>query len=319
MSPPDQLGVGALQLLAEEQMISVMRGLAAGALRPAQLERRLAGVGHSMVMRRLRRLLDSGLVSYERQRGVPPRSSLPGVPHQTRYDLTKPGRMLLEIAAEAARWEQMWSSPAERRGPPAGTLAIKLSADRHMRKITLLLADGPLGSRDLDERAPDLCRSALRRRLRELVLAGLVEQHRRGAVPLYELTVAARHLARVAMLAGRWEWQWSRPQRRAPACDLNDLLRMLAPVARVPEPLDGVCRLRVDTGSAVDPDIFLAARGGGVLALASEPASRPEAVGHAPPEAWCDALLMREGPITMSGNLVLLSAVIGALSAVLMA
>jgi DNA-binding HxlR family transcriptional regulator len=319
MSPPDQLGVGALQLLAEEQMVSVMRGLAAGALRPAQLERRLPEVGHSMVMRRLRRLLDRGLVSYERQRGVPPRACKPGVSHQARYDLTKPGRMLLEIAAEAARWEQMWRSPAERRGRPAGTPAIKLSADRHMRKITLLLADGPLGSRDLDERAPDLCRSALLRRLRELVLAGLLEQRRRGAVPLYELTIAARHLSRIAMLAGRWERRWSRPARPAPGSDLNDLLRMLAPVARVPEPMAGICRLRVDTGSAFEPDIFLAARGGGVLALAGEPASRPEAVGHAPPEAWCDALLMREGPITMSGNLALLSAVIGALSAVLMA
>jgi DNA-binding HxlR family transcriptional regulator len=318
MSPPDQLGVGALQLLAEEQMVSVMRGLAAGALRPAQLERRLPGVGHSMIMRRLRRLLDRGLVSHERQRGAPPRACRPGVSHQARYDLTTPGQMLLEIAAEAARWEQVWSASIERRCP-AGTLAIKFSADRHMRKITLLLADGPLGSSDLDERAPDLCRSALRRRLRELVLAGLLEQRRRGAVPLYELTIAARHLSRIAMLAGRWEWQWSRPERPAPGSDLNDLLRMLAPVARIPEPVAGVCRLRVDTGSAVDPDIFLAVSGGGVLAVAGEPASRPEAVGHAPPEAWCDALLMREGPITMSGNLSLLSAVIGALSAALMA
>jgi DNA-binding HxlR family transcriptional regulator len=198
-------------------------------------------------------------------------------------------------------------------------LAIKLSADAHMRKIMLLLADGPLESKALDERAPELCRSALRRRLRELVLAGLLEQHRREAVPHYELTAAARHLARFVMLAGRWEWQWSRPPRPAPGSDLQELLHVLAPVARVPEPLAGICRLRVNTGSAVDPDIYLAAGAGGLLALAGPPATRPAAVGHAPPEAWCDALLLREGPITMSGNLALLSAVIGALSAVLTA
>jgi hypothetical protein len=42
------------------------------------------------------------------------------------------------------------------------------------------------------------------------------------------------------------------------------------------------------------------------------------AVGHATPEAWCDALLLREGPIAMSGNEDLLSAVIGALSMALL-
>jgi DNA-binding HxlR family transcriptional regulator len=318
MSEQDQLGLRALELLAEEQMVPVMRALVGGALRPAELERSIVAVSHSTVSRRLRRLLDRELVGRERRAGTPPRSSRPGIPQQARYSLTKAGRALLEVADEAARWEQAWCSEAERRGP-SGTLAIKLSADAQMRKILLLLADGPLESRDLDDRAPDLCRSALRRRLRELVLAGLLEKRRREAVPLYELTSAARHLARVAMLAGRWEWQWSRPARPAPGNDLKDLLHMLAPVARVPTPLTGICRLRVDTGCPIDPEVYLAAHAGGLLALASPPASRPAAVGHAPPEAWCEALLFRDGPITMSGNLGLLAAVIGALSTALTA
>jgi hypothetical protein len=63
----------------------------------------------------------------------------------------------------------------------------------------------------------------------------------------------------------------------------------------------------------------LAARAGSVLALAGAPAAPPEAVGHATPEALCDALLLRERPIAMSGNQALLSAVIGALNAALVA
>jgi DNA-binding HxlR family transcriptional regulator len=311
MSREDQLGVRALQLLAGEWMVPVLRGLAGGALRPAKLERDLPLAGHSVVIRRLRHLLDSELVTYERRPGVPPHARSAGVPHQAHYELTSSGRMLLEVIAEAARWEQIWCSRAERRGP-AGTLAIKLSADHRMRKITLLLADGPLASRDLDERAPDLCRSALRRRLRELVLAGLLERRKRGVVPLYELTAGARHLARVSMLAARWEWQWSRPPHPAPGSDLNDLLHMLAPVARVPQPIAGICRLRVDTGSALDPDIYLAARAGSVRALEGIPETPPEAVGQATPEAWCEALLRCERPIRMSGNEALLAAVVGA-------
>jgi hypothetical protein len=166
---------------------------------------------------------------------------------------------------------------------------------------------------------PDLGRSALRRRLRDLVLAGLLERRNRGRTPLYELTAGARHLALVAMLAGRWEWQWSRPQHPAPGSDLDQLLHMLAPVAHTPGPLAGTCQLHLDAAGADDPDIYLAARAGNVLALAGAPATAPEAVGHATPEAWCDALLQREGRIMVRGNRPLLGAVIVALSTALLA
>jgi DNA-binding HxlR family transcriptional regulator len=318
MSQQDQLGARALKLLAEESMVAVLRGLADGALRPAELEHDLPDVGHSLVMRRLRHLLDSELATYEHQPGLPPHAHDAGIPHEAHYSLTDAGRMLLDVAAEADRWKQTWCSQDERRDP-AGTLAIKLTADYHSRKITLLLADGPLCTEDLDQRAPDLGRSALRRRLGDLVLAGLLKCDKRGRVSLYELTAGARHLALVAMLAGRWEWQWSRPEHPAPGRDLHKLLHMLAPVARIPEPIAGICQLHLDVRGADDPDIYLAARAGHILALADVPAAPPEAVGHATPEALCDALLLRERPITISGNEALLSAVIGALSAALVA
>jgi len=322
MSHQDQLGVRALKLLAEEWMVAVLHGLADGALRPAELERALPDAGHSVVMRRLRHLLENELVSYNHQPGIPPNARSAGVPHQAHYNLTDAGRMLLEVTAEAGRWEQAWCLRDERRGP-AGTLAIRLTADEHMRKITLLLADGPLCTKDLGRRATDLGRSALQRRTRELVLAGLLERHARGRVPLYELTAAARHLALVAMLAGRWEWQWSRPEHPAPGRDLDKLLHLLAPVAHIPEPIAGICRLHLDAAAGDHPDhehdIYLAARAGNLVALSGAPTAPPEAVGHASPEAWCDALLLREGPITTSGNQALLVAVIGSLSTALLA
>ena len=318
MSRPDQLGVRALKLLAEESMVAVLHGLGDGALRPAELEQRLPSAGHSLVMRRLRHLLDWELVTYEHRPGRPPRARSAGTPHRAHYNLTDAGRMLLEVTAAAGCWEDTWCSQVERRGA-SGALAIKLTADEHMREITLLLADGPLCTADLDGRTPGLGRSALRRRLRELVLAGLLERRNRGRAPLYELTAGARHLALVAMLAGRWEWQWSKPERATPGKDLDRLLHMLAPVTHIPGPIAGICRLHFDTRGADDPDIYLAARAGRVLALADAPAAWPEAVGRATPEAWCDALLLREGPIAMSGDQALLAAVITALSTALRA
>jgi DNA-binding HxlR family transcriptional regulator len=253
MSQQDQLGVCALKLLAEESMVAVLRGLAEGALRPAELEHALPDVGHSVLMRRLRHLLESELVTCEHQPGLPPHARSAGVPREAHYSLTDAGRMLLEVTAEACRWEEIWCPQDERRGQ-AGVLAIKLIADDHTREIMLLLADGPLSPADLGGRVCDLGRSALRRRLGELVLGGLLEQRKRGRVSLYELTAGARHLALVALLAGRWEWQWSRPQHPAPGRDLHDLLHLLAPVARIPEPIAGICRLHLDVRGADDPD-----------------------------------------------------------------
>ena len=318
MSRQDQLGVRALKLLAEESMVAVMDGLADGALRPAELERRLPDAGHSAVILRLRHLLERGLVTCEHRPGVPPHAHSAAIPHQTHYRLTHAGRMLFELTAEAGRWERAWC-PQEQRRRPAGARAIKLTADDHTREIMLLLADGPLCTRDLDRRAPGLGRSALRRRLRELVLAGLLEQREQGQGPLYELTAGARHLALVAMLAGRWEWRWSRSEHPTPGTDLDKLLHMLAPAARIPAPIAGICQLHLDTHRADEPDIYLAARAGDVLALAGAPAAPPEAVGHASPEAWCNALLLREGPIAVSGNQALLAAVIAALRTALLA
>jgi DNA-binding HxlR family transcriptional regulator len=214
MSGGDQLGVRTLKLLAEQWMVATLRGLAEGALRPAELERGLGDGGHATVMRRLRLLLDRGLVGYEHRPGLPPHGPRAAVPRRAYYSLTEGGRMLLEVPAAGAEWERRWRprpSPGASAAASDGTSAIRLLADDHTREIVLLLAGGPLFARDLDERASGLGRSALRRRLRELGLAGLLERGERRGGPRYELTAAARGLAPVARSAGCWESSWARP------------------------------------------------------------------------------------------------------------
>ena len=106
MSERDELGARALKLLDEESMVAVLRGLADGAQRPAELEERLPDAGHSVVMRRLRHLLEHELVTYEYLPGVPPRVDGGGIPHEAHYHLTDAARALLEIIAQADRWER---------------------------------------------------------------------------------------------------------------------------------------------------------------------------------------------------------------------
>jgi len=312
MAERDELGLRTLQLLAEDWMVSVLRGLTRGPMRPVDLERGRLDGGHSVVIRRLRRLLEGELVSCEHRSGAPPHPGSTAIPHRAYYSLTDAGQMLLEVTAEADRWEQTWCSRLER-GAPSGILAIGLSANRRTREIMLALADGPLAVRDVHERLPELGSSTLRRRLSNLVLGGLLEQHEVGQVRRYGLTARARQLAMVAMLAGRWEWQWFRPELAVPGSDLTDLLHILAPIARIPGPTAGVCQLHLDGHDAAGPDIYLAARAGSILALPEAPARPPEAFGHATAEAWCDALLLPERRIAVTGNRALMRAVIAAL------
>jgi DNA-binding HxlR family transcriptional regulator len=317
MAAGDQLGLRALRLLAEDWMVSVLAGLAAGPMRPAELEGDLPHAAHSVVIRRLRGLLERGLVSREHQPGVPPHPGSAAIPGRAYYALTDAGRTLLEVTAEADRWERRWYSQLERRAPP-GILAIGLSANHRTRQIMLALADAPLAVRDLQPRLPELGSSTLRRRLSNLVLGGLLERRERERVQRFGLTARARDLAMVALLAGRWEWQWLRPDLAVPGSDLTDLLHMLAPIARVPEPTAGTCQLHLEAHGAAAPDIYLAARAGSILALPEAPATPPEAVGHATPEGWCDALLLPDRPIAVAGNRSLMLTVVGALRTALL-
>ena len=215
----EPLGLLALQLLAEDWMDSVLRGLADGPIRLAELERGLPHGAHSVVVRRLRRLLDSELVTCEHQPAVRPHPGSKAIPRGTYYSLTDAGGMLLDVMAEADGWEQAWCSQLER-GVPPGIVAIGLSANRRTRMIMLALADGPLSVGDLQARLPEIRRPALRRRLSNLILEGLLEQRRVGGVERCGLAPRARQLAMVAMLAGRWELQWSTPEASCPAATL---------------------------------------------------------------------------------------------------
>jgi len=294
-------------------MIAILWCLADGSMRPAQLESVLPGLGRSLVMRRLRKLSESGLVHRERGPGSDGHGEDEPGHVETHYELTEAGRTLLEVAAEAARWERAWAAPSLRSRPP-GSGAIALMSDLSVRRLMSTLADGALDTRELDAILTELGRSALRRRLRDLALAGLLERRKFGQSRRYELTLPARRLTSVAMVAGRWEWQWMKPEQLLPGSDLTELLRMVAPAARLRESVTGICQLRIEIKHGRDTDIFLAAHGGSVRALALPPSVPPQAVGYAPPDVWCDTLLAREGAISASGDERLLDEIVEALN-----
>jgi DNA-binding HxlR family transcriptional regulator len=310
MRERDHLGHRTLHLLAEGCTVAVLRELAGGPLRPSDLHPRLPGAAHSAIMRALAGLQGHGALA---------RAHHGGVPHKTFYSLTAAGHELLEIPQAAARWERRWVLARGHLGLP-GTWSLRLIADRHNRALTLALADGPLTLGELHlKSATPLGRSALRKRVAVLLRNGVVRRVQTPGAALYELELSARRLSHVAMLAGRWEWRHVRPDNASPASDLASVLHVIAPLARVSGPLGGVCRLRLNAGRPGEPDVYLAAARGRVLALALAPATALSAECLAAPDAWCDALLLRSRRgVRASGDAMLVSALLSAVSTALL-
>jgi DNA-binding HxlR family transcriptional regulator len=315
------LGGPTLELLADGRTLAIIGALAHGPVRPGELERRLDGLPHAALMRRLSRLARHGVVSRERFPESPPR---------VHYALTPGGRALLAIPELAARWERGGDLPAGTPDPPA-SWALRQLADDRTRAVMMALADGPLRPGELERRLGGMGHSAVMRRLRRLALDGLLVRHPApdGERQVrYELTTRARRLGVLVILAARWEARWEGPGGEAADAspvappELGGLLHVLAPLTRLPKGLAGVCQLSLDQDPpAQEPCIDLAAGAGG-LATFPRPAAASEATveGRATAEALCDALIAgRPTGITATGDRELLTAVIGGLHEALFA
>jgi DNA-binding HxlR family transcriptional regulator len=92
-----QGGCRILRLLSERWTLAILGVLANGAARPSELERRLPGASHAVLMRRLKELQGCGAATSERSSSKPP---------SVHYALTQAGHELLSIAAQAAAWER---------------------------------------------------------------------------------------------------------------------------------------------------------------------------------------------------------------------
>jgi DNA-binding HxlR family transcriptional regulator len=320
MSDRHQLGDATLDLVTDECTLAILSELSGGAVRASDIEARAPGVAHWTTLRRLQSLARSRFVSAVNEAGTLPREHDRPAPPRARYALTKLGReFLLEVPAAAARCEQAWCSPPpEQRGAP-GLWVLGLVADRRTRALARALADAPLRSADLQVRLPDLGRSALLRRLRTLPACGVLVREEHAGEVRYALTDGARHLVIVPLRAARCEWQRATPQDRVLSGDLPGLLHVLAPLGRIPQGLNGTCRWHLDSNASLQADIYLAVASGKIAVLNAAPMTVPQAVSHATPQVWCEALL-RSDPSTIAttGDHVLLNAVFSGLSSALL-
>lgn len=302
LQQPRHIGHATLDLLTEDWSVPILRVLMVGARRPSEVEQRLPGIPHSALMRRLRELEKLHLAEHAREAGLNP---------VARYTLTPAGRMILDVASAAERWELRWSQTQE-----DGMEALRLIADERTREILLALAPAPGRPRDL-ERAVALTRSPLCRRLGELSAIGVLKRIGGPNHASYQMTDSARDLMLVSMAAARWEWEWQPPEHSPLAVNVARALHIVGPRAEVPVDVKGVCSLHVDDG-ANGSTVQLVVEGRQVTALGAPSTEQPQASCHGSPRAWCHGLLLRNWEGVLSeGNRELMGTILASLSVVL--
>jgi DNA-binding HxlR family transcriptional regulator len=307
MSELEVFGASCLDLLADEATVIVLAHLRTRAMSAIEIGEATPGLSNRVLLSRLDRLASHGLV------GIADQRQREGGLRRVSHHLLASGQAILTVVDAAAGCEAQWPQ-RPRPFAPLGTEALAVAADRQSRAIARALASGRLRLRELETLLPEIAHGTLERRLRERGALGLLSSEREGREAWHSLTDIARRLARVALHAARWEWTFGKLDAGSRASDLAGLIHQLAPLARLPKGVNGICLLREDWHATLQSDIYLAARGGRLAPFVTVPLERPDATAQGTPEQWAQALVTDEpAGITCTGSRALLRSVIAGL------
>jgi DNA-binding HxlR family transcriptional regulator len=300
-------GTRCLDVLSDEATLAILLHLREQPLTASQVEASVDGIGYRVALARLRLLLLHGLVDLV----------VDGDGHQQRrvpHRLTTSGRAILTVVDTAADCEAGWPRPPESFGPP-GSTALGVSADPVCRAIARALAHDRLRAGDLERLLPDISHGTLLRRLRYCTALGLLETEKDGRSAWLSLTDAARRLASLATSAARWEWVFDDRDKGLLASDLAGLIYQLAPLAHVPEDMNGIVKLHEDWPITLQSDIYVAVGGGRLTPFVVGPLGPWDTVASGTPQQWSEALINGDpAGITTTGDRALLEAVIAGLT-----
>jgi DNA-binding HxlR family transcriptional regulator len=202
---------------------------------------------------------------------------------------------------------------------PHGPLAriSELLAEERVKSIVRALSGGPLQPSELEQRL-SIPRSTLHARLRSLAEVGLLRHDERTSFPHiveYGLTDPGRVVSARRILTDRRQTRELAPDGAQRGEELPEVLRLLAPVSRVPDEIEGTCALRKRRPFKRTLELWINAKAGRLELCEQGPPPSPVAASiTAGSWAWDDALLVGGADeLRVRGDQALAEAVLRAL------
>ena len=265
----------------------ILRALANGPMRLAELRREVGGPAQTTLRGNLDTLLDMGAL--EKVRGN-------GRANMADNALTPLGREMLCVADAVDTWlARAPGGPLQLESEP-GKAAIKALVNGWDSTMLRALAVRPFTLTELDNLISSFSYPALERRLAAMRLAGLVTPVRgNGGGTPYAVAEWLR-MAMAPLLAAMRCERRHLPTETAPLAriDIETVMLLALPLVALPAGADGVAQLAVHGGNGSgrrSAGIRLTAENGRIVACTSKLEARPESWVGGSAVHWLDALV----------------------------
>lgn len=279
-------GERALTLLATPLNLLIIRALAEGPMRLAEL-RRATGLPAQTTLR--------GHLANLGELGVVRKRPTTQMPYAVENELTDMGRELLGVAERLEAWLAKAPERAVSLEGGAAKGVVKAFVDGWGSTMMRSLAARPMSLTELDRRIPELSYPALERRLASMRMAGLIAAHQSdGAGTPYAVTDWARHGIVPLAAASRCEIAHMR-RRAAPVTqlDIEAGFMLAAPLVKLPVDVAGSCQLEVKADPAAPrgrAGVRLTLEQGAVAACDSELLPGPSDYAVGSTSGWFSAI-----------------------------
>jgi len=279
-------GAQTLTLLGAPRNVLILEALAEGPMGQLDLRRAAGSPAQSTLRGHTKALEECGAMTRRR------RDTFPGT---LEYELTEPGRELLDVASHLQHW--LGRAPREplELGSDAAKAAIKGLVDGWLARMLAPLADSPLSLTELDKRLSALSYPTIERRLETMRLAEqVVPAPRKSAGTPYAPTRWLRFGVAPLAAASRWEHR-RQPEAASPITRLEvaSALSIAGPLLELEGSPSGLLQTAVKHARKRKRSLGVIEVDGGTIASFGDvyPRRKPDAWASGTADAWFSAIL----------------------------
>jgi DNA-binding HxlR family transcriptional regulator len=292
-------GAHVLSMLSVPLNVHVLQALDNGPMPLIDLRRAVGSPPQTTMRGHLRALTQAGVIERRRHSGFP---------GPVDYELARPGKELLGVAALLEAWLLGAPDGPIQLGSVAAKSSTKALAEGWSSGIVRALAAKPLALTELSRLITGLSYPSLERRLGAMRIAGLIERcPGSGRGTPYAVTEWLRRAIAPLAAGARWERKHL-PKETAPIrrIDIEAAFLLVLPLVVLPVEQSGICRLAVDTSNGLQhrqAGVVVEVDEGRVTSCVTRLEGDADASALGSAAAWIQAVIERDsGRLELGGR-----------------